>query len=96
MNVEICRAIREKRLLQLEYKGHMRTIAPHVYGIDSAGDEMLSGYQVGGGSAGGESSGWKSLKVSEIRELSVTAKKFGPRREYRHNDPAMTEIFCQL
>ena len=96
MNVDICRAIREQRLLQLEYKGHLRTIAPHVYGIDSSGDEMLSGYQVGGGSVGGEQSGWKSLKVSGIRELSVTPKKFTPRREYRHDDPAMIDIFCQL
>ena len=92
----ICRAIREKRLLEIEYHGHTRTIAPHVYGIDTSGDEMLSCYQVWGGSDGGDSAGWKSLKVREISSLAMTTRKFGPRPEYRHGDRAMKEIFCQI
>jgi len=93
---KICRAIRERRLLEIEYHGHLRTVAPHVYGIDTTGDEMLSGYQLWGGSDGGASAGWKSLKVREISTLAVTTRKFGPRPEYRQGDGAMREIFCQL
>jgi hypothetical protein len=96
MNELLCRAIREKRLLELQYGGHVRTIAPHVYGIASTGEEMLSGYQTWGGSAGGESAGWKSFKVSDLSAIKLTTKKFGPRPEYQHGDRVMAEIFCQV
>lgn len=96
MNQHICQAIREQRLIELEYKGHLRTIAPHVYGRDTTGDEMLSGYQTWGGSDSGEDAGWKSLKVKDISKLTVTTRRFGVRPEYRHGDRAMQEIFCQL
>ncbi len=45
----ICQAIREKRLLELQYDGHARRVAPHIYGIDAAGEELLSCYEVWGG-----------------------------------------------
>lgn len=96
MNETLCRAIREKRLIELQYNGHTRTVAPHVYGIDTTGDEMLSGYQTWGGSEGGESAGWKSFKVGNIANLKVTTKKFAPRPEYRHGDRALVQIFCQI
>ncbi len=32
MNATICRAIREQRLLELQYHGHTRMVAPQVYG----------------------------------------------------------------
>src|SRR4029450_141663 len=53
----ICQAIREKPLLELRYGGQSRRVAPHVYGIDAAGEEMLNCYQVWGGSEG-EPAGW--------------------------------------
>jgi hypothetical protein len=37
MNEVICRAIREQRLLELQYHGHTRSVAPHVYGLDGTG-----------------------------------------------------------
>jgi hypothetical protein len=96
MNEVICRAIREQRLLELQYHGHTRRVAPHVYGIDGTGDEVLSCYQIWGGSESGEEAGWKSFKVHAITELKLTTRRFGARPEYRHGDPAMKEIFCQI
>lgn len=96
LHANICRAIQERRLLEIEYHGHARTIAPHIYGIDTTGDEMLSAYQVWGGSDGGDQTGWKSLKVREISSLAVTTRKFTPRREFRKGDGAMREIFCEV
>ena len=66
----ICQAIREKRLLELQYDGQARRVAPHVYGIDSAGDELLSCYEVWGGSDG-EPAGWRSLRLAQISELDA-------------------------
>jgi hypothetical protein len=96
MNEMICRAIREQRLLEVQYGGHTRMVAPHVYGIDTSGEEMLSCYQIWGGSEGGEAAGWKSFKVQAIDSLKPTTRRFGARPEYRHGDPAMKEIFCQV
>lgn len=96
MNELICRAIKERRLLELRYHDHKRVVAPHVYGIDTTGDELLSGYQTWGGSEGGEAAGWKSFKVESLSDLKLTGRKFGPRPEYRQGDRAMQKIFCQV
>jgi hypothetical protein len=96
MNEVICCAIREQRLLELHYHGYTRRVAPHVYGIDGMGDEMLSCYQIWGGSESGEAAGWKLFKVLAITGLKLTTQRFGARPEYRHGDAALKEIFCQI
>jgi hypothetical protein len=69
----ICQAIREKRLLELHYGGHARKVAPHIYGIDAAGDELLTCYEVWGG-ADGAPAGWRSLRLADVTEMSSLAK----------------------
>jgi hypothetical protein len=91
----ICQAIREKRLLELQYEGQARRVAPHVYGIDSAGDELLSCYEVWGGSDG-EPAGWRSLRLAQISELTLTTKRFAPRPEHQRSDGAIARVFCQV
>ena len=63
----ICQAIREKLLLELHYDGQSRRVAPHIYGIDSAGDELLSCYQVWGD---GAPAGWLALHSRTSRNCS--------------------------
>jgi hypothetical protein len=92
----ICQAIRERRLLEVVYHDRARVIAPHVYGVDTTGDELLSGYQISGDSRGGQPTGWKSLKIAQVSKLELTALHFHPRQEYRHNDRALVRIFCQV
>jgi hypothetical protein len=91
----ICQAIKEKRLLELQYEGQPRRVAPHVYGIDAAGDELLSCYQVWGGSDG-EPAGWLSLRLAEISQLTLTSKRFAPRRENQRSEAAIARVFCQV
>ena len=91
----ICQAIREKRLLELQYEGQARRVAPHVYGIDSAGDELLSCYEVWGGSDG-EPAGWRSLRLAQISELTLTTKRFAPRPEHQRAAGAIARVFCQV
>ena len=61
----ICQAIREKRLLELQYDGHARRVAPHIYGIDAAGEELLNCYEVWGGTDG-EPAGWLSVRLAQV------------------------------
>jgi hypothetical protein len=44
----ICEAIRGKNLLRFNYQSHDRIVEPHLLGQDSSGNEILSGYLVGG------------------------------------------------
>jgi hypothetical protein len=91
----ICQAIREKRLLELEYEGQALRVAPHIYGIDAAGEEMLSCYQVWGG-VGGEPAGWLSLRLAEIAQLKLTSKRFAPRLQHQRSAGAIARVFCQV
>ena len=91
----ICQAIREKRLLELHCEGQALRVAPHIYGIDAAGEEMLNCYQVWGGSDG-EPAGWLSLRLAEISQLKLTTKRFAPRPEHQRTDGAIARVFCQV
>ena len=93
MHDMICQAIREKRLLELHCDGQSRRVAPHIYGIDAAGEEMLSCYQVWGD---GASAGWLSLRLAEISQLTLTSKRFAPHPERQRSDGAIARVFCQV
>lgn len=91
----ICQAIREKRLLEFQHEGQARRVAPHIYGIDAAGEEMLSCYQVWGGSDG-EPAGWLSLRLAEISHLKLTSKRFAPRLEHQRREGSIARVYCQV
>ena len=60
------RAIAEKRLIQLSYKGKLRVVEPHDYGIYK-GVARLFVYQVRGASTaqGREGRGWKMAATTD-------------------------------
>ena len=89
----ICQAIREKLLLELRYDGQSRRVAPHIYGIDSAGDELLSCYQVWGD---GAPAGWLALRLTDISQLKLTSKRFAPRPEHQRREEVIARVFCQV
>jgi predicted DNA-binding transcriptional regulator YafY len=92
----ICEAIRERRLLVVDYAGARRVVQPHVYGDDHAGDRLLSAYQVSGGSASGEERGWKSFRMDRLTDVVVAAETFDRARpEFQHDDGAYARILCQ-
>lgn len=93
----ICRAIRERRLLLIDYGGARRIVQPHVYGDDHAGDRLLSAYQVSGGSASGEPRGWKSFRMDRVTGVALDEGAFPRARpEFQHDDGAFARIVCQL
>lgn len=92
----ILQAIQQTKILELRYDGYFRIVEPHAYGRDKNGDEIIRCYQTAGGSASGESIGWKLLKVRDVFSLHITNTKFSTRSEYKKNDKAMIQIFAQL
>ncbi|HEX4970793.1 MAG TPA: hypothetical protein VFV69_07020 [Steroidobacteraceae bacterium] len=91
----ICQAIREKRLLELHYDGQTCRVAPHIYGIDAAGDELLSCYQVWG-ATDGMPARWRSFRLAEVSQLTLTTKRFAPRPEHQRGNGAVARVFCQV
>lgn len=98
MNSIICQAIRERRLLRLNYDPGSRTIEPHAHGESKDGNELLRAYQTAGASASGEHENWKLFRVDRITSLELLAERFaGPRTGYNPDDPAMKGgVFCHL
>jgi len=89
----ICQAIKDRLLLELHYDGQSRRVAPHIYGIDSAGDELLSCYQVWGD---GAPAGWLALRLADISQLQLTSKRFAPRPEHQRREELIARVFCQV
>lgn len=97
MNVVICDAIRARRLLRFVYDGYERVVEPHLYGVNSAGHEALSGWLVSGWSASDPEPGWRTYLIDQMRDTAALAEPFrGPREEYNPHDPRMAQIYCRV
>lgn len=81
MNSLIRDAIREKRIIELDYDGHHRISEPHVHGICKNRYEVHT-YQIGGTSSSGGLPDWRRLKFDQIRNLRVTEQRFKGRRSW--------------
>jgi hypothetical protein len=96
MNPTICKAIEERRILELRYHGFSRIVEPHVYGEDKKGNEVVRCYQLAGESESGERAGWKLLRIKEAVIVHLSETLFIPRPEYRRNDKVVMNVFCQV
>lgn len=98
MTPEICRAMRQRLLIVINYQGATRTLEPHICGVANGGHDLLRAYQINAGGKPGEANGWKLIKVDEILSLRVLAQGFGgPRADYQRGDPAFSRrIYCEL
>lgn len=95
--MDIAGAIRKRRLLRFNYRGHTRTVEPHIYGIDGKGHHALSAYQIEGGSDSGQPVGWKLFHIDEISGGNMLRKHFwGPRPDYNPADRVFASVIAQL
>jgi hypothetical protein len=92
----LCDAIRNRQLVRFEYHGGLRTVEPHVFGLNSNGEEVLSGFQQYGFSRSHAPHHWKQFKVSEMESFEVLPKMFsGPRPGY-HGDLHVKDVICSI
>ena len=97
MNIVICNAIRDRKILEFYYHGYHRVVEPYAYGLNKKLEEVLRCYQIGGISGSRIIPCWQFLKVDEIEFLTVTEKSFlGNIPEYKRGDKYMSTIFCEL
>jgi hypothetical protein len=94
---QVCRAIETLCLLELEYDGHPRVVAPYVHGWTRNGDEVLRAIQVGGTSRSGGFGFGKLWRVDKMRNLRNTLTAFVPDDpNYNPDDSMIAKIHCRL
>jgi hypothetical protein len=92
----ICAAIRNCELLEFDYDGLHRVVAPYCHGFTSQ-SEVLRAVQVGGESRSrgmGFGKLWKVEKMLGVRRVGSSFIADDP--DYNPNDTAMTRIHCSV
>jgi len=90
-------AIKNKRCLEFYYNGGYRTAEPYCYGVSRKGNDLLRAFQTGGYSESSEPANWKLFAVEKMSNITITDEEFsGNRPEYKLNDPAMEDIYCNI
>jgi hypothetical protein len=93
----ICAAIRRHALLEFEYSGLRRIVAPYCHGFTKGGSEVLRAVQVGGGSRSGGLGFGKLWTVGLMINVRVNPETFLPDDpDYRPHDGAMERIHCRI
>jgi len=97
MRDTLCQAIRNQNVVEFQYDRLPRKVEPHKVGRTTAGNIVLSGYQIGGRSHSNEVPYWRLYKIRKIGGLNVASESFdGARPRYSRTDDRMTQIFCRL
>jgi hypothetical protein len=97
MNGIICQAIEKQRLLQFSYDDLTRIVEPHLFGRKTSGNDVLSGYLVGGYTESDNAPYWRNYLVAEMEFVVMLEETFsGPREGYNPDDGSMEKIYCRL
>ena len=93
----ICQAIERRVLLEFQYHGRLRVVAPYCHGVSTRGLELLRAVQLRGSSASGFSKAGKLWNVAAMVNTRITKETFTPDDpQYNPDDTAMKEIHCRI
>jgi hypothetical protein len=92
-----CDAIRTRSLLDFDYHGLHRVVAPYCHGVSTRGVEVLRAVQLRGSSTSGGFGFGKLWVVSDIVAPRMTGEVFVPDDpNYNPDDHAMKTIHCRI
>jgi hypothetical protein len=93
----ICRAIRERLILELDYGGRHRVVVPYCHGESTKGVELFRAVQIAGESASGGLGFGKLWSVERASGMRVSDRHFVPDDpQYNPQDSAMRIIHCRV
>jgi hypothetical protein len=93
----LCEAIRTRSLVEFQYGGLRRVVAPYAHGRSTRGVEVLRAIQVGGGSRKGGYGFGKLWVMDRIVGPRMTGEHFEPDDpQYNPDDKALSEIHCRI
>ena len=90
----IIEAIETHKLIKFNYKNAVRIVEPYTFGVSSTGKDVLSAYQVEGGSTSSNDLGWRLFSIDKIENLVISDIYFEQTRDgYNPNDSRMQKIY---
>lgn len=93
----VCDAIRTRELLEFEYHGHHRVVAPYCHGISARWVEVMRAVQLRGTSSSGGFGFGKLWVIADMRAARTTGESFEPDDPHYHpDDRAMILIHCRI
>jgi hypothetical protein len=95
---QISRAIAEKKLIEIWYKGHNRVVEPHDFGVQK-GVERLLGYQLRSSRAafGKDTVGWRLFDLASIKSIVVLDMPFkGSRRTAQQEHHSWDIVYARV
>ena len=92
MNDIICKAISDQLSLGFVYKGAMRWVEPHTYGLKKNGINGLCAWQFVGGS--GEA--FRLFLEPEMQSLELSEPFAAAREGYMRGDAQFARIYAEL
>ncbi len=92
-----CEALRQGKVLELQYDGYSCSVEVHACGYTELGHALARAWLVGGGATSGERPGWRLVKLDEAASAQITDQPSqAPRKGFKPDDPAMTRIVCEV
>lgn len=96
----ICQAISARVLLEFDYHGAHRVVAPYCHGVSSHDTELLRAVQLRRSNSASRTGGFgfgKLWRVDEMANVRVTDEPFTPDDpHYNPNDSALARIHCRV
>ena len=90
-------AIRRRRLLMFLYRGRIRVVEPHLYGVNTARHTVLSAWQKNQASRVSPRDCWRTYFVNHMRRVEMLPIEFeAPRETYNPNQPPMARVIDRL
>ena len=94
---KITEAINQKQKIRFIYHNLIRIVEPHLLGIKTTGNVVLSAWQVGGQSETMNCPPWRNYVVSDISNFTITGEYFfNPRPGFNPNDGTMVKIIARV
>ena len=75
-------AIRERRVVEIDYRGGARVIHPHAVYRSASGALCLDALQISGESRSGGLPGWRVFKLMQVTDLHVLDATFAREPDY--------------
>jgi len=97
MESMITEAIENRKQIEFDYKDEVRIVEPYTLGVSSTGKDVLSAFQVEGGSTSSNDLGWRLFSIEKIDNLRVSDISFLSIRDgYNPNDSRMQKIYVTV
>jgi hypothetical protein len=97
IDARIRRAIAEKRLIEIGYKGRLRVAEPHDYGCINGVDRLLIYQLRSKGDLSRDSRGWRMMDLSKIESLTLLDTTFaGSRTQAQQSHYSWDAIYARV